>query len=80
MSKPIQPVQLKANSIPYAEAHVSTEAGLVKMLVTDNSTRMAMNLELHPDAAIALVQALLAASREANFTRLESLTGKGGAK
>lgn len=70
-------IQLKANAAPYAEATISAEHGLVKLLVTDNSTRMAMNLELHPDAAIALVQALLAASREANFTRLESLTGKG---
>lgn len=73
-------IKLKANAAAYAEATVSTEAGLVKLLVNDNSTRMTMNLELHPDAAIALVQALLTASREANFTRLESLVSKGGAK
>lgn len=73
-----RPINLKANARPYAVAEVTTEAGLVKLLVTDNSTRMAINLDLHPETALALAKAFIAASRDALFDRLDQTTNQTG--
>jgi hypothetical protein len=75
----IRPIKLKASARPYAVAEVTTEAGLIKLLVTGQSPRMTIDLDLHPETALALSEAFIAASRQAIFNRLDQITNQTGA-
>ena len=72
-------VQLRANGAAYAHAYVEACSSLVKVQVSDPTTRLSLQLEMHPDSAIALARAILEAASQAQFSRLEELEGKEGA-
>ena len=73
-------VQLKAHGAAYAQANVTADSNLVKVQVSDLTTRMGLQLEMNPDSAIALARAILEAASQAQFNRLEDLSGKGDAQ
>ena len=51
-------IPLMGNRAAYGTAHVMSCASMVKLLATDNSTRMSLCLELAPACALQLAQAL----------------------